>query len=250
MSPRFDDEELPVPVARPNGFKRLIGALFSPEETFQSIAERPDWAAPLVVFMIMALFAGIVTAKHVDFASESRAMLEKRHVPKDKIEDQLRLSHAIGKVASYCSPIGVTIVFLLIAAIMQLTFRLFGGEGGFAQYFSATLYSWWPRVIQNAIFAVVLLARGTVIGTESVNTLVHSNLGFLVDAHAHPFVFVFATSFDVFAIWSIILMSIGYAAVSRFSKARAAGVVLSLWGVVMLFKLGFAALRVMLMGGL
>jgi len=54
---------------KPNPIQRVIGVIFSPDATMQSIAKRPDWVFPLVLLLITALAAGIIIAPRVDFAS-------------------------------------------------------------------------------------------------------------------------------------------------------------------------------------
>src|SRR4029453_15340994 len=50
-----------------SGFGRLIGVLVSPGKTFQSIAERPTWALPLVVLLFLSAVIGYVTAQRTDY---------------------------------------------------------------------------------------------------------------------------------------------------------------------------------------
>ena len=64
------DETAPPPPApaasKPNPFQRLVGVIMAPNETFASIAERPDWVVPLALWMLIAVFGGIVFAQRVD----------------------------------------------------------------------------------------------------------------------------------------------------------------------------------------
>ncbi len=49
-------------------------------------------------------------------------------------------------------------------------------------------------------------------------------------------------SLDIFTIWTIVLMIIGFAALSRLSRAKSAAMVISLWLMAVLFKVGGAAI--------
>jgi len=69
-----------------------------------------------------------------------------------------------------------------------------------------------------------------------------SNLAFTVDMKTQPVLFSLFGSFDVFTIWTVVLMIIGFAALSRFSKAKSAAIVVSIWAVVIFIKVGFAAI--------
>jgi hypothetical protein len=244
-------EPAPQPVApapeKTNPFGRLVGVLFSPDETFASIARRPDWVVPLLLFLVLAAVSGFVFAHHVDFVSAARAQLEARGgMSADQMDRALRIQASIAKVASYCAPIFSAIFYIVIAAILMLAYRMMGGEGEFRHYFSVTLYSWMPRFIQSVILTGILAFRTEPLGAELLPTLVRSNLGFLVDAKTQTVLFSLLTSLDIFTIWGLVLMAIGFAHVSRFSKAKSAGIVVSLWAFVIVIKVGFASFGAMM----
>jgi hypothetical protein len=51
------------------------------------------------------------------------------------------------------------------------------------------------------------------------------------------------SSFDIFSLWAIALLVIGFAAAARISKGTTAGGVIGMWLVYVLGKVGLAALR-------
>ena len=220
----------------------MVGALFSPDETFRDIAARPDFALPLIVILVLSIFSGIVLAPRLDYDSMKVAMARANpNMSPDDINRGVKMASAIGKVSAYASPVFVLIIFSIVAGVLLLAFRLFGGEGTFKQAFSVTLYAWIPRVIQSVILTAIVLAKGTV-DVNEMATVVRSNPAFLVDMTEHPVLFSFLSTFDVFALWSIVLLIIGFAYVSRFSKAKSATIIISIWAFVTFVKLGFAAL--------
>jgi hypothetical protein len=240
-------EPAPQPVAPPpekaNPFGRLLGVLFSPDETFASIARRPDWLVPLLLFVVISAVSGFVFAHHVDFISAARTQMEAQgKLSHEQIDQALKIPAAIATVAAYCAPIFSVIFFVAVAAILMLAYRMLGGEGEFRQYFSVTLYAWMPRFLQSMILTGILAFRAEPIGAELLPTLVRSNLGFLADPKTQAVLFSLLTSLDVFTIWGLVLMAIGFAHVSRFSKTKSAGIVVSLWAFVTVIKVGFAAL--------
>jgi hypothetical protein len=160
----------------------------------------------------------------------------------DQMDRALRIQSSIAKVFSYCAPVFSLIYFALVAAILMLAFRMMGGEGDYRHYFSVTLYAWVPRFLQSMIMTGILAFRTEPVGAELLPTLVRSNLGFLVDPKTQAVLFTLLSSLDVFAIWGLVLMAIGFAHVSRFSKGKSAGIVVSLWAFVLLIKVGFASL--------
>jgi hypothetical protein len=226
-----------------SSFARIVGVIVSPESTFQSIARRPDWVVPLVLWMLLSLISGIVIAQKIDFGAAAREQIEaQKNVPPDQVDRAVRMAGAIGKVFAYTAPIWAAIIFLIIAGVLLLAFRLFGGAGTFSQAFSVTLYAWVPNIIQGCIALILILVKPAV-SAEGLRTLVRSNLGFLADFKTNPMAFALLSSLDIFTIWTVILLIIGFAIISRTSKGKAAGIVISLWIITVLFKLIPAAIQ-------
>jgi hypothetical protein len=154
-----------------------------------------------------------------------------------QLDSGVKMAAGIGKVMTYLSPVLTTIGLLVIAGVLLLAFRLFGGEGDFKQAFSVTCYASMPGVIKSILMVIIILAKGGIIPAQGLATLVRSNLGFLADYKASPMAFSLLSSLDIFSIWYLVLLTIGFAYVARVSKAKSAVIVISLWIVVLLFKL-------------
>lgn len=229
-----------------NVFARIAGVLFSPGETFAEIARRPDVIAPLLVLVICGYIATAVMLPRIDYAAVSAAQAEQMHKQNPNMsEEQLaqaqRIGGAVTKVIFWIIPLLLVGWYALVALVLHFVFRLFGGEGTYKQAFSVTLYAWMPLLLLSIITIVVVLAQGT-FDLMSPETIVKSNLAFLVDMKEQPVLFKLLAAFDVFTIWTIALLSIGFAAVAKVSKAKAAAIVVSLWAALILVKVGFAAL--------
>ena len=231
------------PSSRKNGFERIAGVLFSPGETFRDIVARPDFLVPLLVIVVLAVVGSVVVAPRVDFESAFREQFAEQNpnMSDSDVERAARFSGALAKAFLYFSPLVNLAFFAAIAGILLLAFRLFGGEGNYKQAFSVTLYAWMPMVIAGVVSMIILIARGSVDAQELQN-LVMSNPGFLVDMKEQRVLFALLSSIDIFVIWTLALFIIGFANVSKMRTGKAAAVILSLWCVVLLFKIGSAAI--------
>src|SRR5207244_9846094 len=241
----------PPPAAepKPNSFARIFGVLFSPGETFASIARRPTWAVPLLVIVIIGYVCTALVVPRMDWdkitAMQQEQMKQRNpNVSEQQLEQGARVGKALGKVIPWLFPIFGVIWYLLMAGVLLLTFRLTGSEGNFSQAFSATLYAWMPQVISTIIGTIVIVARGGLVDPEQMATMVKTNLGFLADMKTQPMLFALLSSLDIFTIWTVVLLIIGFAALSRSSKGKAAAIVIGWWVVFIgLFKLAPAAFR-------
>lgn len=225
-----------APAPKPNSFQRVAGVLFSPNETFASIARQPDWVLPLIIILVVSVIAGILFAQRVDFASPIRdAMEQNKNMPADQIDRSVRIAAAGAKIFAYCSPLISIIFLLIIAGVLLLAFRVMGGEGDFRQAFSVTTYSWMPGIIKSIIITAIIATRN--VSASDLATVMRSNLAFLVPMKQNPLLFTLLAKLDIFSIWLVVLLIIGFACVSGFSKAKSAAIVISLWLVATLLSL-------------
>lgn len=234
-----------IPPPGNNVFSRIAGVLFAPAETFQDIVRRPGILWPLLLFVAIGFFSSMVMAPRLDFDSikaEQAKQLKKRNIPDSDIERFQNIAIATAKVGVWLNPLLMIVLYVVAAAIVFFAFRLMGGEGTFVQAFAVTLYAWIPLVLYSLILDAVVLVHGT-FDPVTVATLVKSNPAFLVDPQAQPVLFALLSSFDLFSFWWLFLLIVGFAVLSKLSRATSAGIVLTLWLVIVLLRLGLAAMR-------
>lgn len=228
---------------KPNPFARMIGVLISPNETFASIARRPDWVVPLLAIVLIGYVSTFLVMPRMDWDAmaamqEEQMRAKKPDMSQEQLDQMGKMTKAGGKVLGWVLPVIFVIWYLLVAGVLLLTFRLLGGEGTFKKAFSSTLYAWIPMVLGSIVGTIVIVARDGMFDPSQAATLVKSNPAFLVDMKANPVLFALLSSLDIFTIWMVVLLIIGFAALSRTSKTKASVIVISLWVVcIVLFKL-------------
>jgi hypothetical protein len=240
------DPTLPAAPAPKNSFARIAGVFFSPAETFADIARKPDILIPLIVILVIGYVTTFMVMPHLDWDAmiTTQAEMVKKQNPNVSDADLAqmgRFTKAIAQVMGYIGPLLVLIGYLIIALVVWGACRLMGGQGDFKQAFSATLYAHFPRVILGIIASAVIMARGMV-DPQTMATVVKSSPAFLVDMKEQPVLFTVLASFEIFQIWTIILLIIGFAALTKLSKAKTAAIIVTLWLVALVVKVGFAAL--------
>ena len=231
------------PAPGKSAWERLAGVFFSPVETFEDIARRPDLLMPLAIIVIISIISTAMLVPKMDFESATRDAIQQsgQKMSEQDLDRAVRMGSGIGKTMAYFSPVFSIIILAIIAGVLLLAFRLLGGDGNFKQAFSASAWSWMPYLVSGIITTIVLATRRTV-DPQEIPTLIKSNLGFLSDPRENPVAFTLLSSLDVFSIWSLVLLILGFAALSRFSRGKAAAIVVTLWIVQLLVRAGFAAL--------
>jgi len=249
-------EELPVatePQEAPRGaLARIFGALFSPVRTFRDIAKRPDWLVPMALIFVIALGSVAVTVPRLDYdAMREKMEAQQKKNPNLTAEQQekaMKIGVAFAKGIMWLSPFFALGWLAILGAIYMLGIRLAGGEGSYAASLAIMLYAQMPLVIRRILNDGILLTKKAV-DPEKAQMLLRSNLAFLTDMKTNPAGWASLAALDVFAIWSVILMIIGFAELPRMTRGRSAAVVITIWLIFALFGVGAASFAVLMRRG-
>ncbi|MDX1582036.1 MAG: Yip1 family protein [Thermoanaerobaculia bacterium] len=233
-----------------NPFARLFGVLVSPGATFESIARRPDWLVPLIVWILVSIGATMVLTPRLDYEPMYRSLLERNpqlteQEKEEQLDEMLESATTGRKWGMYAPLLTVPLMFLVMGGIFWGSLRAFGAENTFRESFAVSIYAFTPQLIKSIITAAIAATR-TEIDPRTVNALLKSNLGAFTSPIEEPVIFAVLSSVDFFTIWTIILFAIGLSAISGFSKTRLAVMVVVFYLVVVVVKVGLAVL----MGGL
>lgn len=227
-----------------SSFGRLVGVLLSPRRTFESIARRPSWAVALVVVVLLAVVAVWSAFVRIEPDSLLRSVAEQsgRELPASMDAESLHtMSMWSGVVgAALFGPI----IYLVAAGLFLVALRLSGSDIDFRRTFSVTLHGMMPFAVAALLGIPVALAKDTVTLEEvQGGSLLASNLSLLAGDEASPLVLAVLSSVDLFSIWCIVLLVIGFGAVGRVSRAAAAASVGVVWLLGVALKVAMAALR-------
>ena len=228
-----------------SSFGRVIGALVSPEKTFRSIAERPTWVVPLLLLILITSFVGYQVGQRVDFEQQIRQQMAERgdKVSEADIQRGVDFMEKFGKILFLAPAVVSPVVYLLLALVFLVAFRLSGSEIGFGQSFSVTLHAMVPWVI-HGLLSYPLILRQETLDPEALERggVLMSNLAALAPEGSGKVLLALLASLDLFSIWTLVLLIIGYRVVARVSTTTATAVTLTLWLLLLGVKLGSAAI--------
>lgn len=222
----------PAPdTASDSALARVPGALFSPVRTFESIARRPTWLAPLVLWMAMSVGVTAALLPRIDYEQLTRQAMQRRGqtVPEDRIasivEQQKKFGGIFGWVIGVASPV---VVGLIVAVALWGAFKAFGWDTRFSQSFGVTTHAFLPGVLKAA-FLLFLITRQETVNPQALGDLLRSNLGFLVPSDSSKPLHSLLQSLDIFSLWSLCLFIVGFAAAAKVKRGGAAGIIVTLW---------------------
>ena len=239
MTPESINKSIPETqsVASQSFFSRLGGVYLSPGNTFREIGRSQRVLAPIIAMILVGLLAGFFMTKKLDLESmlvrQMETAVAQGRITQEQMEQQTQRMSTIGKgigvLLILSTAFGGLALSLIIAGGFKLISVLIGAENQFKAVFSVTIYTMLAvSIVSYALFVLVASFKDlSELTFADLNTVVSSNLGAILAGilgqDALPkFVAKLAGYIDVFAIWQIALLSIGYSAVSRKLKTSTA----------------------------
>jgi hypothetical protein len=233
-----------VPEAGGGFFQNLIDLYFSPREAFTRIVRSPR----IVVYAVIVLgFTGVWMSKmdptefmKVQIEESGRADQMSAEQRQQIIEQQARFMPIFGWVVG---PVVIAIMLLVVAGVLMFIYRFFyAGEVSFKQSLAIVV---WVFLAVSVVSVPVTLAVLALKGDWNVdpNQVVQANLGLLLDKStaAKP-LWALATSIDVFVLWMVFLLAVGFGVACRKPTSSAIWGVGVAWAIVVLCKVGWAAI--------
>jgi hypothetical protein len=225
---------------------RVVGVLFSPTRTFEVIRERPTWLVAVVVLVAVSMISGYFVVQKLDIEDVVRSSIgnSSRQLSEDQLEQAIAIQEKVIPVISIAGPVVfLPAACLLTALLFWVLLKMLGGEISYKASFAATVHGLVPTGISALLSLPVVLSRSE-LGFEEVRSgsILASNLAVFASEETSNAMRTLLASFDVFSIWSVVLLTIGFGVVARVSRAKATAAVIGLWVVFILFKVGAAAI--------
>jgi Yip1 domain len=239
-----------APEAQPriNPFGRIIGVFTSPKQTFASIAERPSWVAPLLLMMVLATCVGTLLNTKMNWGEYIRHKAEE-NARFEQLSEERKDQALAGQVkfwSNFSYGVGIVAVplsTLIFALIYFGAFNLFRGAGlRFGQAFAITTHAFLPTAI-SSILALIILPLKTYGDVDPENVVATSLKAYLPESAPKPLL-ALGGSLELFFIWCLVLVAIGFSAANpkKVKPAASFGIVFGLWAVWVLAKVAWASL--------
>ncbi len=209
-----------------NFFQRWFGIYFSPTETFESIDRKPDWVVPLLLLSVISALTFILVFPAVR-ESQIQAIMDRQGI---SYEEAAAMMERAGAFLKYVTPVttfvGVWLVAFLVSGIFFLVNSyVLGGTSSFKKVLSVYSYTAFAIGVVSAVVRVPLIMAK---GTFQVQT---SLAAFLSEDQSKTALYRLLAKFDLFTIWMVILLIIGFGVIYRFPRSKSAASVLTLWGI-------------------
>ena len=224
-------------------FSRLRNILLHPRQTFQEISAEPraTWLTPMLVLTITAILAVIVAG----YLKAHAAMLGETPLPRDwqywtpeMQNNYMQAQQATqGPVFMYIIPLvgaltALWLGWLLLAALLHFGSTLVGGRGSMQSALNVVAWASLPFGVRDLLRIVFMLIARHPITSPGLSGF-SSSTGFVAQL---------LTRADIFLIWNVILLVIGFAIADGLPRGKALTGVLIVMLLMLLAQAGLGTL--------
>jgi hypothetical protein len=158
----------------------------------------------------------------------------------DQRSHAIHMSANVTRFITYASFVPILIVVALESLVLWGCFNFgLGAKTTFGQIFAVVMYAGLPRIFIS-LLTIVLLFAG--VGTDNfdIQNPAGTNLGYFLQDSSQALKTA-AGFLDIFGLWSLALLVLGMAIISRKTIAQSATVIVGWWFLLLLLFSGMAA---------
>ena len=201
--------------------QRVLATLLRPRSTFAITAAEPraTWLTPMLVLSLTSLLVVLVSG----YLRTRAAMLGEIPLPPDwqfwppEMQEQYMQAQQLtqGKVFMYVIPLvsawsGIWAGWIVLAGLLHLGSTLLGGRGSMQSALSIAAWATLPFAVRDVLRIVYMLVKSQAINSPGLSGFVTG--GFLSQVLART---------DIFLIWSMVLLVIGYSITDGLPRGKA-----------------------------
>ena len=220
------------------GLSKVVNIFFEPRKVFESLKIKPTWLVPVIIVAVLGMGFFYYTFPYI-MKEQVQNIRDNDRIPEEHkeriIERMTEAEHPpIWQMA--IAPAGTLVYVVIVAAVLFFVFNvLMGGDSGFRRVFSVFCYSSLVAIPSMIVKFPLVMMKG--------NVNVQTSLGLLLSPDAKgSFLHSVLSSFDIFNLWQVILVSMGLGVIYKFSTKKAFTTVAILWIIWILARSGLGSI--------
>lgn len=235
----------------PSETQRLTNVFIAPSKTFEDLKRKPSWWVPWAVTGVFIVIFGVVAVQKIDMVRFIQQQIDRSPSAQKRLEQAtpeqrekgIALQATGTKVFFYIYPAFTLLGGLIIAAVLMAIFNfMLGAEVPFQRAMAVVFYSYVPWIISTVLLTISVLVSADPNTIDLTNPM-PTNPGFFMDPQGNKFIYAIISSLDIFSIWTVILLGLGFAKASSNRKPTAGTGITTMLVVWAIFVIGRAAWR-------
>jgi hypothetical protein len=228
--------------------ERIVDTFVAPSKTFMDVRRSASWWLPYIIIVLVSWALAFGVSQKVGWSQLVENTIRENPKTADKLANappdaaaMTRKFMEIGfKVPFYGSPIFSFVAFAFVALILWVTINFgFGGKSNFWQVYCVVTYAWLITCLKS-LLALVVLYIGKSGDSFTLDSMVGTNPGYFIDTPGA--LKTLLTSFDIFSIWTMIVVGIGLAIVAKTKRSAGLIAVFGWFALVVILHTAYVAL--------
>jgi len=224
---------------------RVVNTFVAPSKTFMDILKSANCWLPILLTLIVGVGFSYAVDKKVGFEAVTETRVAQSEMAQERWQQATPVQRAmqvkVTRIISYAFIVPILIFMLIHVLLLWATFNfVLGAQTTFPQVFAVAMFAGLPKMFIYLLSAGLLFA-GVGLDNFDMNNPAGTNVGYFLSGSS-PAVKVAGSFFDIFGIWSLILLAIGMSIISKKKLGSAAMVVIAWELVGMLLAVGMTAL--------
>ncbi len=252
MTPEAVQTPEPTPAGM-GAFSRISGVFFEPGKTFEDIGRRPAWFLPLLLTILAGLAYYYAYGQRVGWerflrqqmATNARVQQGMERIPAERRDEAIATQAKYTGIGYYASTIVIIPIVMVISSAILLGLTAMMSAGlRFKQVFAVVCFASLPMLVKHLLSVVVVFLKNPD-DFNLINPLAFNFAAFMDPLNSSKFLYTIAISFDVFAIWVMVLTAIGLSAAAGRKKLSFGGAMFAVavpWVVFVLFGASMASM--------
>jgi len=238
----MSDPNTPATGAEMSTAETLTGIFFEPSRTFEALRARPRFLVAGIILLVLACLVTVLLYTRVDMGQYIRDRIEKSPQAAQLSDAQKDLQVKMGKnLGMLAIPVSVPIILAGGAALYLLGVLAFGGSISYKKSLAVWAYSSIPPSVLGALIAILVLFLKSADSIDPEH-MVATNPAVLLGEDASKILVAVLSQFDLLRFYGIFLAALGLRKVAKISSTQAWGVVIALWAIGALLRIGSAAI--------
>lgn len=225
---------------------RIFGVFFSPTATFEDIVRKPSWILPILLSTVLSILAVVGLNQRMNWREYISQKMDKdphaANLSAEQKQQQIEVGTKITVIVVYVVGVIAPVAsVLLVGLVMWGAYNLLGGAGtNFGKSFAITAHAFLVNIVSTPIFLLVLYLRPP--GTIDPENPLATNLAAVLPAESAKWLVALGKSLDIFSLWTLILLAIGFAAVNpkKLKGSKSYVIAFTVWATFVVLRVGWA----------
>ena len=231
--------------------QRLVNIFIAPKKTFEDLKRNPSWWVPWLISAVFTLIFAVVAVQKIDMARFVQEQVDRSPRAQKRLENLtpeqraqgMAIQATITKVGFYAAPvIGLLIGLISAAVLMALYNFVLGAEVPFPRAMAVVFYAGLPGILGTLLLIISFLASSDPNTIDITRNPMPTNPGFFMDPEGNKVLYALASAIDVFKIWAVVLLGLGFSAASSNRKPSVSTSITTAfvcYGILVLIGIGF-----------